>query len=52
MFDDSKATGQCSVPIKMLKLATHKLSIPFSEICNTSFNEGIFTENIKVIPSY
>ena len=53
-FDDSKATGPCSVPIKLLKLARHELSIPFSDICNTSFTEGISPEIIKVakvIPS-
>ena len=54
-FDDSKATGPCSVPIKLLKLARNELSIPFSDICNTSFTEGIFPEIIKVakvIPSH
>ena len=54
-FDDSKASGPCSVPIKLLKVARHELSNPFSEICNTSFNEGIFPEIIKVakvIPSH
>ena len=43
-FDDSKATGPCSVPIKLLKLARNELSIPFSDICNTSFTEGIFPD--------
>ena len=47
-FDDSKASGPCSVPIKLLKVARHELSNPFSEICNTSFTEGIFPEIIKV----
>ena len=54
-LDDSKATGPCSVPIKLLKLVRHELSIPFSDICNTSFTEGIFPEIIKVakvIPSH
>ena len=39
----------------MLKVARHELSIPFSNICNTSFTEGIFPEIIKVakvIPSH
>ena len=47
-FDDSKASGPCSVPIKLLKVARHELSNPFSEICNTSFTESIFPEIIKV----
>ena len=51
-FDDSKSTGPCSVPIKLLKLARNELSIPFSDICSTSFTEGIFPEIIKVIPSH
>ena len=46
-FDDSKASGPCSVPIKLLKVARHELSNPFSEICNTSFIEGIFPGIIK-----
>ena len=54
-LDDSKASGPCSVPIQMLKLARHKLSIPLNDICNTSFNDGIFPEKIKVakvVPSH
>ena len=50
-LDDSKASG----PIKMLKLARHKLSIPLNDICITSFNEGIFSEKNKVgkvVPSH
>ena len=53
--DDSKASGPCSVPIKLLKVARHELSNPFSEICNTSFIEGIFPgiiKVVKVIPSH
>ena len=39
----------------MLKVARPILSIPFSDICNTSFIEGIFPEKdkvAKVIPSH
>ena len=55
MLDDSKSSGPCSVPTKLLKLARNELSIPFSDICNTSFNEGIFPDKnkvAKVIPSH
>jgi hypothetical protein len=54
-LDESKSSGPCSVPTKLLKLARHELAIPFSEICNASFNEGIFPEKnkvAKVIPSH
>ena len=54
-LDESKATGPSSVPIKMLKLAGRELSIPFTAICNASFDEGIFPEKnklAKVIPSH
>ena len=36
-LDDSKSSGPCSVPIKMLEVARHILSIPLNDICNTSF---------------
>ena len=35
----------------MLKLARHELSIPQNDICNTSFNAGIFPEKIKKGPT-
>ena len=47
-LDDSKESGPCSVPVKMLKLARHKLSIPRNDICNTSFNDGISPGKMKV----
>ena len=50
-LDDSKSSGPCSVPIKMLKVDKHLLSIPFSDICNTSFIEGK-NKVAKVIPSH
>ena len=40
---------------KMLKLVRNELSLSFSDICNTSFTEGIFPDKnkiAKVIPSH
>ena len=54
-IDGSKSSGPCSVPTKMLKLVVKEISIPFNDICLTSFSEGIFPDNnklAKVIPSY
>ena len=39
----------------MLKLVRNELSLSFSDICNTSFKEGIFPDKnkiAKVIPSH
>ena len=39
----------------MLNLVRNELSLSFSDICNTSFTEGIFPDKnkiVKVIPSH
>ena len=54
-LDVSKSPGPCPVPIKLLKMASLEVSIPFSIICNVSFYEGVFPEQNKVamvIPSH
>ena len=54
-LDDSKSTGSCPIPTKLLKIAREELSIPFSDICNMSFTEGVFPHKnkiAKVIPSH
>ena len=54
-LDDSKSSGPCSVPTKLLKLVNEEISFPLSEICNVSFKEGVFPEKnktAKVIPSH
>ena len=54
-IDGSKSSGPCSVPTKMLKLVVKEISIPFNDICLTSFSKGIFPDKnklAKVIPSY
>ena len=52
-LDGSKSSGPCTVPTKMLKLIAKDISIPFNDICITSFNEGTFPDKNKmVIPSH
>ena len=46
-LDDSKSSGPSSIPIKIIKLANNHISHKFSDICNTSFKEGIFPEKNK-----
>ena len=54
-LDETKSSGPCSVPTKLLKSARNEISVPLSEICNISFEEGIFPDKnkiAKVIPSH
>ena len=54
-LDDTKSCGPCSVPTKMLKLVSKEISIPLCNICNTSFDKGVFPDKnkiAKVIPSH
>ena len=41
-LDDSKSSGPSTISIKILKIANNHISCTFSDICNISFNEGIF----------
>ena len=43
-LDDTKSCGPCSVPTKMLKLVSKEISIPLCNICNTSFDKGVFPD--------
>ena len=54
-FDENKSCGPCAIPTKLLKLASKEISIPLSNICNKSFEEGVFPDKnktAKVIPSH
>ena len=54
-LDDSKSSGPSVIPTKFLKMARNEISTPLSDICNSSFTEGIFPEKnkiAKVIPSH
>ena len=43
-LDDSKSSGPSTISIKILKIANNHISCTFSDICNISFNEGIFPD--------
>ena len=47
-LDDSKSSGPSSIPIKLLEIANEHISFTFSDICNTSFNEGILPDKNKL----
>ena len=47
-LDDSKSSGPSSIPTKLLKLVRNEISPTFSEICNSSFTEGIFPDKNKI----
>ena len=47
-LDDTKSCGPCPAPTKMLKFVSREISIPLSNICYTSFDEGVFSDKIKL----
>ena len=47
-FDSSKSVGPNSLPPKLLKHIAPIVSKPISDICNKSFQQGIFPKNLKV----
>ena len=47
-LDASKSSGPCDFPTKLIKLLTEIISVPFSDICNTSFNQGVFPDRNKI----
>ena len=47
-LNDSKSSGPSSISTKLLKLIRNVISPTFSEICNTSFTEGIFPDKNKI----
>ena len=50
-----KSTCTCSIPTNLLKVARAYITVLFSDICNSSFKEGIFPDKnkiAKVIPSH
>ena len=42
-LDDTKFSRPCSIPTKFLKMAKEDISATFSEIGNSSFEEGFFS---------
>ena len=47
-LDDLKSSGPSSILTKLLKLVRNEISPTFSEICNSSFTEGIFPDKNKI----
>ena len=47
-LDVSKSSGPCCIPTKLLKLVSDEISHPFSDICNSSFNQGVFPDKNKI----
>ena len=43
-----KAAGLYSIPVKLLKIISHQISIPFCMIINDSFLSGIFPNKLKI----
>ena len=41
-FSPSKYTGPNSIPVKILKILIHDISIPIMKIVNRSFETGVF----------
>ena len=47
-LQDGKAAGPCSVPVKLLKIISNQISVPFCMIINDSFLSGIFPNKLKI----
>ncbi len=46
-LDESKSNDSYNVPTRLIKLARHTISEPFSTIANSSFLEGVFPNKLK-----
>ena len=46
-LDETKANDSYDIPVKLVKLARHTISLPFSLIANSSFQNGIFPGKLK-----
>ena len=47
-FTLNKANGPNSIPVKILKDMKSEISVPVSNMINTSFNAGIFPGSLKL----
>ena len=47
-FQDGKAVGPYSIPIKLLKMISKQISVPLCIIVNDSFVSGIFPDKLKL----
>ena len=46
-FDETKGTGPCSIPSKIVKLISLEISEPLSLITNLCFRTGVHPEKLK-----
>ena len=47
-FQEGKAVGPYSIPIKLLKMISYQISVPFCIIVNESFVSGVFPDRLKL----
>jgi len=47
-LDESKSSGPCNIPIKIIKISKNLIAKSLSDICNKSFNDGIFPDANKI----
>ena len=47
-LDISKSSGPGQIPTNLVKIAKKEIALPFANICNSSFTEGIFPHNNKI----
>ena len=47
-LEDGKAAGPYSIPVKLLKIFSHQISVLFCMIVNDSFSSGIFPNKLKI----
>ena len=47
-LQDGKVAGPYSLPVKLLKMISHQISIPFCTIVNDSFLSGVFPDKLNI----
>ena len=47
-LDSSKSIGPYSIPVNLLKILGHHLSLPLAKLINQSFTAGVFPTELKV----
>ena len=47
-LDETKSSGSCNIPVSTIKISKHLIAKHLSDICNTSFRDGIFPDINKI----
>ena len=47
-LDETKSSGSCNIPIRLIKISKFIIAKPLMDICNNSFNDGIFPDINKI----